>query len=203
MVTACLQQHSHSQQTKVGASLVDSEQMPTVLQFERLHLCSLWAGLFQDDSPNGECIAIENPKDILVLSARTHGQRTVLKSAQYTGAHAIAGKHIPRVLTNQLQISFNDPCLLILTIPIYPHTPRRLHLPCRLPIFYVLHTHSYIHLPILSYHLSLSRSPPYPYFPTFSHPFPTHPYYAWDPMPLTLTIHPNHPPFIPSILYVH
>ncbi|KAJ9695697.1 hypothetical protein PVL29_010930 [Vitis rotundifolia] len=151
MVTACLQQHSHSQRTKVGASLVDSEQMPTDLQFERLHLCSLWAGLFQDDSPNGECIAIENPKDILVLSARTHGQRTVLMSAQYTGTHAIAGKHIPRVLTNQLQISFNDPCLLILT------DPQTRHQPLHIPLFFNF-TH---HNPLLSLlcHSFLAYSP--------------------------------------------
>lgn len=35
-----------------------SKQMPTVLQFERLHRCSLWAELFQDDSPDGDDIAL-------------------------------------------------------------------------------------------------------------------------------------------------
>ncbi|KAH7565671.1 hypothetical protein JRO89_XS09G0242800 [Xanthoceras sorbifolium] len=36
-------------------------------------------------------VAIENPQDIIVQSARPYGQRAVLKFAQYTGAHAIAG----------------------------------------------------------------------------------------------------------------
>ncbi|ONL94284.1 40S ribosomal protein Sa-1 [Zea mays] len=40
-------------------------------------------------------VAIENPQDMIVQSARPYGQRAVLKFAQYTGAHAIAGRHTP------------------------------------------------------------------------------------------------------------
>ncbi|XP_065868340.1 small ribosomal subunit protein uS2y-like [Euphorbia lathyris] len=67
--------------------------------------------------------AIENPKDIIVQSARPYGQRAVLKFAQYTGAHAIAGRHTPGTFTNQLQTSFCEPCLLILTDPRTDHQP--------------------------------------------------------------------------------
>ncbi|KAJ9693076.1 hypothetical protein PVL29_011988 [Vitis rotundifolia] len=97
--------------------------MPTVLQFEKLHLCSLWAVLFQDGSLNGDDIAIENPKDPIVQSDRIHGQRAVLKFAQYIGVHAITGEYIPRALTNRPQISFNDLRLLILTDPRTDHQP--------------------------------------------------------------------------------
>ena len=45
-------------------------------------------------------VAIENPQDIIVQSARPYSQRTVLKFAQHTGAHAIAGRHTPGTLTN-------------------------------------------------------------------------------------------------------
>ncbi|KAK2635750.1 hypothetical protein Ddye_030542 [Dipteronia dyeriana] len=62
-------------------------------------------------------VAIENPQDIIVQSARPYGQRAVLKFAQYTGAHAIAGRHTPSTFTNQLHTSFSEPCLLILTDP--------------------------------------------------------------------------------------
>ncbi|CAN6571128.1 unnamed protein product [Malus baccata var. baccata] len=62
-------------------------------------------------------VAIENPKDIIVQSARPYGQRAVLKFAQHTGANAIAGRHTPGTFTNQLQTSFNEPRLLILTDP--------------------------------------------------------------------------------------
>ena len=42
-------------------------------------------------------VAIENPQDIVVQSARPYGQRAVLKFAQHTGAKALAGRHTPGV----------------------------------------------------------------------------------------------------------
>ncbi|PIA43220.1 hypothetical protein AQUCO_02000572v1 [Aquilegia coerulea] len=66
-------------------------------------------------------VAIENPADIIVQSARPYGQRAVLKFAQYTGAHPIAGRHTPGTFTNQLQTSFSEPRLLILTDPRTDH----------------------------------------------------------------------------------
>ena len=66
-------------------------------------------------------VAIENPQDIIVQSARPYGQRAVLKFAQYTGAHAIAGRHTPGTFTNQMQTSYNEPRLLILTDPRTDH----------------------------------------------------------------------------------
>ncbi|KAK8930969.1 40S ribosomal protein SA [Platanthera zijinensis] len=68
-------------------------------------------------------VAIENPNDIIVQSARPYGQRAVLKFAQYTGAHPIAGRHTPGTFTNQLQTSFSEPRLLILTDPRTDHQP--------------------------------------------------------------------------------
>ncbi|KAA8540210.1 hypothetical protein F0562_024227 [Nyssa sinensis] len=68
-------------------------------------------------------VAIENPQDIIVQSARPYGQRAVLKFAQYTGTHAIAGRHTPGTFTNQLQTSFSEPRLLILTDPRTDHQP--------------------------------------------------------------------------------
>jgi len=69
-------------------------------------------------------VAIENPQDIIVQSARPYGQRAVLKFAQYTGAHPIAGRHTPGTFTNQLQTSFSEPRLLILTDPRTDHQVR-------------------------------------------------------------------------------
>ncbi|RYR74482.1 hypothetical protein Ahy_A02g009213 isoform G [Arachis hypogaea] len=66
-------------------------------------------------------VAIENPQDIIVQSARPYGQRAVLKFAQYTGANAIAGRHTPGTFTNQMQTSYNEPRLLILTDPRTDH----------------------------------------------------------------------------------
>nr|XP_023917759.1 40S ribosomal protein SA-like [Quercus suber] len=68
-------------------------------------------------------VAIVNPQDIIVQFARPYGQRAVLKFAQYTGAHAIAGRHTPGTFTNQLQTLFSEPRLLILTDPRTDHHP--------------------------------------------------------------------------------
>lgn len=61
--------------------------------------------------------AVENPQDVCVLSARTYGQRAVLKFCQYTGCKALAGRHTPGTFTNQIQKMYEEPRLLILTDP--------------------------------------------------------------------------------------
>jgi len=62
-------------------------------------------------------VAIENPRDVCVISARPYGQRAVLKYAQYTGAMPIAGRFTPGTFTNQITDKFMEPRLLILTDP--------------------------------------------------------------------------------------
>jgi len=62
-------------------------------------------------------VAVENPADVCVISARPYGQRAVLKFANYTGAVAIAGRYTPGTFTNQIQKAFKEPRLLILTDP--------------------------------------------------------------------------------------
>ena len=61
--------------------------------------------------------AIENPQDVLCISARPYGQRAVLKFAQYTGAQSIAGRFTPGTFTNQITKQFREPRLLIITDP--------------------------------------------------------------------------------------
>jgi len=62
-------------------------------------------------------VAIENPQDVCVISARPHGQRAVLKFSQYTGAQCIAGRFTPGTFTNQIQARFMEPRLLVVTDP--------------------------------------------------------------------------------------
>lgn len=61
--------------------------------------------------------AIENPEDVVAMSARPYGQRAVLKFAHYTGATAIAGRFTPGTFTNQITKNFREPRLLIITDP--------------------------------------------------------------------------------------
>lgn len=62
-------------------------------------------------------VAIENPEDVIAISARPYGMRAVLKFANYTGAQAIAGRFTPGTFTNQITKQFKEPRLLIVTDP--------------------------------------------------------------------------------------
>jgi len=61
--------------------------------------------------------AIENPADVVAISARSFGQRAVLKFSSYTGATSIAGRFTPGTFTNQITKNFREPRLLIVTDP--------------------------------------------------------------------------------------
>jgi small subunit ribosomal protein SAe len=62
-------------------------------------------------------VAIENPEDVIAISARPYGMRAVLKFAQYTGAQALAGRFTPGTFTNQITKQFREPRLLVITDP--------------------------------------------------------------------------------------
>jgi len=62
-------------------------------------------------------VAIENPQDVLCISARPYGQRAVLKFSQYTGAQCIAGRFTPGTFTNHITRNFKEPRLLLVTDP--------------------------------------------------------------------------------------
>lgn len=62
-------------------------------------------------------VAIENPADIVAVSARLYGSRAVLKFAHYTGAQAVAGRWTPGMLTNQITKKFVEPRVVIVEDP--------------------------------------------------------------------------------------
>lgn len=61
--------------------------------------------------------AIENPADIVVVSARPYGHRAALKFARYIGAEAVVGRFTPGTFTNYITRSFREPRLVICTDP--------------------------------------------------------------------------------------
>ncbi|CAG8656878.1 9354_t:CDS:2, partial [Ambispora leptoticha] len=65
--------------------------------------------------------AIENPADVVVISARPYGQRAALKYASYTHAQAISGRFTPGTFTNYNTRSFKEPRLIIVTDPRTDH----------------------------------------------------------------------------------
>ena len=62
-------------------------------------------------------VAIENPSDVIAISARPYGMRAVLKFAHYTGSQSIAGRFTPGTFTNQITKQYREPRLLIVTDP--------------------------------------------------------------------------------------
>jgi small subunit ribosomal protein SAe len=62
-------------------------------------------------------VAVENPQDVIAISARPYGMRAVLKFAHYTGSNSIAGRFTPGTFTNQITKQFKEPRLLIVTDP--------------------------------------------------------------------------------------
>ncbi|XP_071965211.1 small ribosomal subunit protein uS2-like [Antedon mediterranea] len=68
-------------------------------------------------------VAVENPADVCVISARPYGQRAVLKFAMATGSTPVAGRFTPGTFTNQIQSAFREPRLLVVTDPRTDHQP--------------------------------------------------------------------------------
>ncbi|EPZ35235.1 40S ribosomal protein S0 [Rozella allomycis CSF55] len=67
--------------------------------------------------------SIENPADIVVISARPYGQRAALKFAKFVGAEAVAGRFTPGTFTNYITRAFKEPRLIICTDPRTDHQP--------------------------------------------------------------------------------
>jgi small subunit ribosomal protein SAe len=82
-------------------------------------------------------VAIENPEDVVVVSARQFGQRAVFKFAQHTGAQYVGGRYTPGTFTNQIQKNFMEPRLLIVTDPVTDAQP-------------VLES-SYVNIPVIAF----------------------------------------------------
>jgi len=105
--------------THLGTRNLDKRMSPYVYKRTQegvhiIHLGKTWEKLMVAARV---IVAIENPADVIVISARPYGSRAVLKFAQYTGAQAIAGRWTPGTLTNQITQKFMEPRLLITTDP--------------------------------------------------------------------------------------
>lgn len=68
-------------------------------------------------------VAVENPKDVVVVSSRKFGQRAVFKFAQHTGTTGIGGRYTPGTFTNKNTRNFQEPRVLVATDPRTDHQP--------------------------------------------------------------------------------
>nr|BAN64661.1 40S ribosomal protein S2, putative [Babesia bovis] len=62
-------------------------------------------------------VAVTNPAEVVVVSARPYGSRAILKFSHYVGSQPIAGSWVPGTLTNQITQKFIEPRLMIATDP--------------------------------------------------------------------------------------
>jgi small subunit ribosomal protein SAe len=58
-------------------------------------------------------VAIDNPADIVVISARQYGQRAILKTATHLGATPFAGRFTPGTFTNYITRTFREPRIIV------------------------------------------------------------------------------------------
>jgi small subunit ribosomal protein SAe len=108
-----------SAQTHIGTRNADAAMSPYIFtrRNDGIHLLNVQKTWEKIQLAARIIVAIENPADVIAISARPYGQRSVLKFAQYTGCGSIAGRFTPGTFTNQITKQFREPRLLIVTDP--------------------------------------------------------------------------------------
>jgi small subunit ribosomal protein SAe len=87
-------------------------------------------------------VAIENPADVCVISARPFGTRAIFKYSSYTGSQYIGGRFTPGTFTNQNTREFVEPRVLIVTDPRVDHQAIREASYCNIPVIALCDTES-------------------------------------------------------------
>jgi len=85
-------------------------------------------------------VTVDNPADVVLVSARPYGQRAILKFAKFTQANALAGRYTPGTFTNQIQKAYIEPRILIVNDPRTDHQPLRESSYVNLPAIAFAHT---------------------------------------------------------------
>lgn len=109
--------------THLGTKNVDFQMQPYIFKrrLDGIHIINLGKTYEKIKLAARIIVAIENPADVCVVSARTYGQRPILKFAQHTGAQAIAGRLTPGAFTNQIQANYKEPRLVLVADPRIDH----------------------------------------------------------------------------------
>jgi len=131
-------------QTHIGTKNIDVGMLPYIWKRRQdgVHLINLgktWEKLILAARI---IVTVENPQDIVVISARPYGQRAILKFATFIGAQAIAGRFTPGAFTNQSQSNFKEPRLIIVTDPRLDHQSLREASYVNIPSIALCHTDS-------------------------------------------------------------
>jgi small subunit ribosomal protein SAe len=79
-------------------------------------------------------VAVENPKDVCIVSSCANGRRAALKFAEYVGTTCLIDRHIPGTFTNTTVKGYTEPLLLISTDPFNDAQVLRESQYCNLPV---------------------------------------------------------------------
>ncbi|KAJ2774720.1 structural constituent of ribosome [Coemansia nantahalensis] len=112
-----------SAKAHLGSQNVDSHMLPYVFKRREdgvniINVVKTWEKLVLAARA---IVAIEEPSDVCVISARPSGQRAVLKYAMHTGAQGLAGRFTPGNFTNYITRKFKEPRLIIVADPRADH----------------------------------------------------------------------------------
>jgi len=107
----------------LGTKNADFQMAPYIYKRkpDGIHILNLGSTLEKLNLAARIIVAIENPADVCIISARTYGQRPILKYAQHTGAVAITGRFTPGTFTNQITAQYKEPRLVIVADPRVDH----------------------------------------------------------------------------------
>jgi len=110
-------------QSHIGTKNCDSHMLPYVWKrrADGIHLINVGKTWEKIVFAARIIAAVENPQDVVAISARPYGQRAVLKFAKFTGCQAIAGRFTPGNFTNYITRSFKEPRVIIVTDPRTDH----------------------------------------------------------------------------------
>jgi len=130
--------------THVGGDNLDMKMKPYIQSrradgVQIFNLRKVWAKL---QLAARAIVAVDNPKDVCVISCRPFAQRAVLKFCQYTGATPIAGRFTPGTFTNQIEKTFLEPSLLLVSDPRVDHQAIRESAYVNIPVVAFVNTDS-------------------------------------------------------------
>lgn len=103
----------------VGTTNSDTSMAPYIWRrnSDGVHILNIGKTLEKLELAARIIVTIENPQDVVAVSARAYGQRAVLKFAHYTETKALPMRFTPGTFTNQITKNFKEPRLLIVTDP--------------------------------------------------------------------------------------
>ncbi|KAI8877845.1 40S ribosomal protein Sa, partial [Backusella circina FSU 941] len=87
-------------------------------------------------------VAVENPRDVCIVSSCLNGRRSALKFGEYVGAACFIDRYIPGTLTNTTVKGYTEPLILISTDPYADAQVIKESQYCNMPVIALANSHN-------------------------------------------------------------